>query len=85
MGYELKAHFMDVVDEDAGFYQSGQPKKVIELRRGDDVPVDKIGEERLKQLVDSGAIEETKDDAPKEQPQEEAAPAPAAKATKSTS
>ena len=76
MGYKVAVDALDVIDKDAGEYPDGRPKRVFQVFKGDDVPVDKIGEQRVQELIDAGAIAE-------EEPEE--APAKAEGTTKKSS
>jgi hypothetical protein len=58
--YKVAADVMEVIDDAAGYYQSGQPKKILEWHKGDDVDVSMIPDDRLQVLVDQGVIVEDK-------------------------
>jgi hypothetical protein len=57
MAYIVKATIMDVIDPKAGEYADGRPKVITEYHRGDKVDLaSMLDEDRIKELLEAGAI-----------------------------
>jgi hypothetical protein len=84
--YKVLVDVMEHNVADAGTYPDGRPKKVIEHYKGDSVDLSDVGEQRIQELIDSGAVEEDKGEDTPSEPEPEPAPEPdpTAKSTKSS-
>jgi hypothetical protein len=54
--FQVNVDYLDIIDDEAGYFQSGQPKKIIQLQKGDEIPAGKLDDERQKELANTGAI-----------------------------